>query len=88
MVRYRFNITDGHTTAHDPEGADFLDLGGARAEATASVLRLLASSDGRGLCRRHWRMDVTDDGGLPVFSLPFGHALVADRLDAKGGHES
>ena len=82
MPHYHFNVTDGHSVALDGEGAELSDHDAARAEALASAQHLLASSDEKGWCRRHWRIDVTSDSGKPLFSLPFSHALVPDQLAA------
>ena len=77
-MRYHFNITDGHVAAPDREGADLSGPDDTRTEALRS--ELLSEGDRRGLCRRHWRMDVVDGDGAIVLSLPFGHALEADLL--------
>ncbi len=80
MARYHFNITDGHVIAPDTEGAELVGHQAAMAEALRSIRQMLSESDKKGLCRRHWRMDVVDESGLLMFSLPFGHALQADQL--------
>lgn len=82
MPRYFFNVSDGHSLAFDHEGTELRDQDGARAEALAGARHLLSESDGWGLCRRHWLMNVTDPAGTLVFKLPFAHALEPDHLGA------
>lgn len=80
MCCYYFVVTDGHGIADDPECSDLDDAEAARSEAARAVLDLLATGDRKGLCRRHWRMDVQLADGTLVFSLPFSHALQTDRI--------
>lgn len=80
MPQFHFNVTDGHAIALDMEGTDLANVAAVQLEAYESVRTLMASSDDKGLCRRHWRMDVTTDSGQPVYSLQFAHALVPDQL--------
>ena len=75
-----FNVSDGYRRAPDLEGSDHASDMEAQDSAADHARHLLAESDERGFCRRHWAMDVTDDLGALLFSLPFGHALQADRL--------
>ena len=79
-MRYHFNVTDGHFHANDTEGVDYASEDEAKAEALTGARHLMAQSDGKGLCRRHWLMVVSDPQGREIFSVPFGHALLPDRL--------
>ncbi len=83
-MRYFFNVTDGHGVTIDMDGSELDGPETARREAEKDIRLLLADGDVRGLCRRHWRMDVVDEAGSPVFKLPFGHALQADLLPSVG----
>jgi hypothetical protein len=78
-MRYHLNVSDGHGVALDREGAE-IERSEVQEEALAAIRGLLSAGDMRGLCRRHWRMDVTDDAGAEVLTVPFGHALTADRV--------
>lgn len=79
-MRYHFAINDGHVTSPDVEGIDLADHQSAMAEALDDAREILSDSDRQGLCRRHWRVDVTDDTGAVLFSVPFAQALQADYL--------
>lgn len=79
-MRYFFNVTDGHGVTIDMDGSELADRPTAMEEALRDVRLLLADGDVRGFCRRHWRMDVVNEAGGLVFTLPFGHALQADLL--------
>lgn len=81
-MRFYFNVTDGHGVNVDTEGTELADKGSAMVEALKDARQLMSSSDARGACRRHWRMNVVDESGSPVFSLPFGHALEPDLLSS------
>lgn len=79
-MRYFFNVTDGHGVTIDMDGTELDQSQTAMDEAVKDVRLLLADGDVRGFCRRHWRLDVVNEAGGLVFSLPFGHALQADML--------
>lgn len=79
-MRYFFNVTDGHGVTIDMDGSELSDRQVAMEEALKDVRLLLADGDVRGFCRRHWRMDVVNEAGGLVFTLPFAHALQADLL--------
>jgi hypothetical protein len=53
----------------DPEGMELKDLSAAWKEATPATGEILKEIDGSLEPQREWRMDVTNDGGQPLFSL-------------------
>lgn len=76
MPRFHFDIRAGQAgrpgeARPDPAGTDLPDLLSARAEA----LRLAGTIVGDAAARAHlgedWRIEVTDEAGLPLFVLEF-----------------
>ena len=87
MPQYHFSMNDGHTSTQDIEGSEHDNEDAARRMVFANAREMLSDSDRGGLCRRHWRTNVTDGAGNRLFSIPFAHALVPDFLPppANGG---
>lgn len=70
MPRYHFNVHDGFDLP-DPEGSDLPDLRAARIEAVRYAGSLLHDHAVTFWDHDDWRMEVTDEAGLILFSLIF-----------------
>ncbi|HEX4693142.1 DUF6894 family protein [Sphingomonas sp.] len=70
MPRYHFNIHDG-TDVPDLEGVKLADLAAARIHATRYASDLLRDQQATFWNGNEWRMSVTDEHGLILFSLTF-----------------
>ncbi len=69
-MRCYFHLADDHDHIADDEGVEVSDLPQACADALAAIeeLRLgsaLGAQDWRG-----WRLDITDEAGLVLLSIP------------------
>jgi len=70
MPRYHFNVHDG-TDLPDVEGTELPSLDHARREAVRYSGCLLRDHADAFWTGEEWRMDVTDERGLILFSLMF-----------------
>jgi hypothetical protein len=70
MPRYHFNIHDG-ADFPDEEGSELIDLAAARATAVRLAADLLKEGAAHFWNGEGWRVDVTDDQGLLLFTLMF-----------------
>lgn len=67
MARYHFQVrTSSHVLIHD--GVDLASLDDARIEAARRIGELLKEHAGLLWIEQDWRMDVTDQTGLILFS--------------------
>jgi hypothetical protein len=76
-MRYLFNIVLGSKRIQDPEGAEFADMGAARAEAEQSA-RDLAAEHLRGgqAIPGNWSIEITDNIGNVQATFPFVAVIV------------
>ena len=70
MPRYHFNIHDG-IRGRDADGLEFATWQDARSEAVRYAGEVLTEDSKRVALDEDWRMEVTDDVGLVLFSLDF-----------------
>ena len=68
MPRYHFNLSDGFTDI-DVEGYELADLAAARTAAVLFLARLLIDEPEAFWKDGQWMLNVTDDGGLTLFTL-------------------
>lgn len=73
MPRYYFHIRDGDKIAHDPEGADFVDL--ASAEAVKSARELLSQRVFDGELVDGQAFELTDENGSIAAVVKFKDVL-------------
>lgn len=83
MPRYYFGSVDGHREP-DPEGLDLPDLDAARAMAARYTGDVLKSDPAQVWHNGQWRVEVTDDAGILLFTL-LTLAIDAPAL-ARAGH--
>jgi len=76
MPRYFFNLRDGASGFRDPEGVLLKNGDAATAYATRVARELMSHCEKQ---RRHWQLDVWDEGGNHVLRLPF--ATIDRTLD-------
>lgn len=82
MPRFFFHIVDGAGVAADEDGLDLRDLAAARDVALEGARDILAAEVKSGKIDLSWRIDVVDQGGAVVLTLPFSDAvLVAGSPD-------
>ena len=75
MARYFMHLRDGTDELLDPEGCDYPTLEALR-RATLFTARDLIAGDVRdGRLDLRFRIDVHDEAGTIVYSIPFKHAL-------------
>ncbi|MBO0143315.1 hypothetical protein D3C87_1320790 [compost metagenome] len=75
MPRYYFHIRDGDKIAHDPEGADFVDLASAEAEAVKSARELLSQRVFDGELVDGQAFELTDENGSIAAVVKFKDVL-------------
>ncbi len=75
MARYFMHLRDGTEQILDPEGLEFASVDAVR-KATLIAARDLMTGDVRaGVIDFRFRIDVEDEAGAVVYTLPFKHAL-------------
>jgi uncharacterized protein DUF6894 len=87
MTRYYLNLINGIGFVADPEGEEFVDLAAARERAAASVRSILSDElKSAGLVNLNGRIEVADQHGSIVLTVPFREAVEL-RLDDSSGRE-
>lgn len=69
MRRFFFNFTSGTEAVIDDGGIELDSLSAAHKHATAIVCLAVSSLDDAGL--RKWSVEVTDEPGTPLLTVPF-----------------
>jgi hypothetical protein len=75
MPRFFLNIREGDELIVDVEGADFLSIAEATAEAVLSARELMANSILAGRNPGGSRFEIRDESGLIVLIMPFEEAI-------------
>ena len=75
MARYFMHLRDGTEQILDPEGIEFSNLEAVRKAVLVSARDLMTGDIREGVLDLRFRIDVEDDGGEIVYSLPFKHAV-------------
>ncbi len=76
MKRYYFHLASPHGRSEDTTGIRLPDMAAAVEEAIrAALLIVRAPSQTPATDWRGWRIEVTDQGGVPVFTMPVDNAL-------------
>jgi hypothetical protein len=70
VPRYHFNVHDG-VSLPDPDGTELATLDAARVEAVRLAGQLLLDSGEEFWSNGDWKVDVTNDRGLILFTLMF-----------------
>ena len=75
MARYFMHLRDGTEQILDPEGLEFASVDAVR-KATLIAARDLMTGDIRaGVIDFRFRIDVEDEAGEIIYTLPFKHAI-------------
>ena len=70
MPRFFLNVRDGGSLILDPEGAEFADLGIARAEALVRARELLADKLKKGQVQDSRAIEITDETDKVLATIP------------------
>jgi hypothetical protein len=77
MPVYFFHIRGGPADVEAAEGLEFPDDDAARRAALAGARSLIAADVLDGMLNLDSRIDVADEGGSTLFSVPFASAVSA-----------
>lgn len=80
MPRYFLHIHNSHGSAEDEEGVEANSLSEAREKAVAGIRSLLAAEAENGEINFKGRIDISDQGGKPLLSVPFTEAVTVKGL--------
>ncbi len=75
MAHYFLQIRHGARFTEDPEGADFLNLEAARTEALGVARDLLSSAVLQGHLPLKHSVEIADDTGRVLLTVPFREAV-------------
>jgi hypothetical protein len=70
VPRYFFHIRDGKDI-HDTDGVELAGVAEARHQAVATAGEMIRTDGHTVWNGSEWCMDVTDEAGIPVFTLRF-----------------
>lgn len=75
MARYFMHLRDGTEQILDPEGLEFQTIEAVRKAVLVSARDLMTGDIREGVIDLRFRIDVEDEGGDIVYTLPFKHAV-------------
>ena len=75
MALYYFHLRDGDEVLLDPEGCRLPDLGAVASKAMCAARSLLSADVLEGRLPLDLRIDVVDEEGAVIHSLPFADAV-------------
>jgi hypothetical protein len=75
MPHFHLNLHNTHVDAPDEQGADFTDVADAREHAVTGIRDFLSHEAKAGVLDLRGRIDIADDRGAIVLSVPFAEAL-------------
>jgi hypothetical protein len=82
MPRFFFHLRNAHKSLQDCEGMAFTDADAARAQALATLRDFVQPSTGRVHPEwQSWLMQIADERGRCVFSIPFADAAEVTARD-------
>lgn len=80
MARYFLHIHNSHGEAEDDEGMDANSLAEARERAVTGIRSLLAAEAANGQINFKGRIDIADEAGAVLLSIPFTDAVTVTGL--------
>ena len=83
MPCYHFNVQNGTGFVEDEEGRELPDLDAVRCEALTGIRSILAEDVRKGFLDLAGRIEVLDETGARVLTVPFAEAV--DVRSAPGG---
>ncbi|MBV9523786.1 MAG: hypothetical protein JO010_13390 [Alphaproteobacteria bacterium] len=75
MPRYYLHIHNAHGDAQDDEGVEAASLSAASEIAISGIRDLLAAEARNGTINLNGRIDISDEDGKFLLSVPFARAL-------------
>lgn len=75
MPHFHLNLHNAHIDCPDEEGKDFASVGAAREHAVSGIRDFLAHEAKGGMVDLRGRIDIADDHGSVVLSVPFTEAM-------------
>ena len=75
MARYYMHLRDGTEQILDPEGLEFASVEALRKAVLVAARDLMTGDIREGVIDLRFRIDVEDEGGEIVYTLPFKHAV-------------
>ena len=81
MPLFFFHIHD-ELDSLDEEGIDMADAAAARAAALAGARGMMSEQVKKGYLSLHHRIEVEDEGGGAILTLPFGDAVLIEKKAA------
>jgi hypothetical protein len=86
LARYHFDYTDGEWYEFDAHGAELPSIAAAHQRARALAQDFVATHTHGAPDWYGWSVEVMDDAGRPVLSMPFRSAVQGSR--STDGHRS
>ncbi len=75
MARYFMHLRDGTEQILDPEGLEFPNIEAMRKAVLVSARDLMTGDIREGVMDLRFRIDVEDEDGAIIYTLPFKHAV-------------
>ena len=75
MARYFMHLRDGTEQILDPEGLEFPTIEALRKAVLVSARDLMTGDVREGVIDLRFRIDVEDEAGEIIYSLPFKNAV-------------
>lgn len=75
MPRYHFHVRSSSDFVEDAEGRELPGPEAARREAVKGIRSILSEEIARGRIDLRGRVEVVDDAGAPVLTVPFAAAV-------------
>ena len=75
MPSYHLHLINAHVDADDSEGHDLPTLDAARAMAIEGIRGFLGEELSRGTLDLRGRIDIEDDAGAVLMTVPFSEAI-------------
>jgi hypothetical protein len=75
VARYFMHLRDGTEQILDPEGLEFPSIEAMRKAVLVSARDLMTGDIREGVVDLRFRIDVEDEGGAIIYTLPFKHAV-------------
>ena len=75
MARYFMHLRDGTEQLLDPEGLEYGSMDAVRKAVLVAARDLMTGDIREGVLDFRFRIDVEDEAGEIIYSLPFKHAV-------------
>jgi len=75
VARYFMHLRDGTEQLLDPEGLEYASLDAVRKAVLIAARDLMMGDIREGVIDFRFRIDVEDEAGEIIYSLPFKHAV-------------